>query len=132
VDVVRLHNYYQTWIDEPAERIVDYIQRVADIIDQYGSGQPICVAEGGYSSYRHRQRRGGFYEPYYEYERTPEFQATHVVCTMASLLSTGRLECLAWYEVRDLIPDARAVGEGISPKFLTVVDSIWRTSHGLR
>ncbi len=111
VDVVNLHNYYETWVDEPAERIVDYINRASDVIAQYGNHQPLWMAEIGYSTFRRGSHVSDQCSAYFAYEHTPEYQANHLVRMMAAMLSTEKLHTIAWYELRELPPAASVIGD---------------------
>ncbi len=112
VDVVNCHNYYETWNPNPLEQIVPYIHTLSDIIRKYGSGQSLWMAEVGYSTFR---RPGGYVSDWthtiYDYEHTLKFQAVQLVRTITLALSTNELAALAWYEVKDLPPDEKVIGD---------------------
>jgi hypothetical protein len=111
VDVVNIHNYNETWSGTPNEHVVHYVNLVADIIAQYGNGQPIWMAEVGYSTFRKNGHISDHYRAYYSYEHTPEYQAVHLFRTMTMLRATGKLTAVAWYEIKDLPAGEEVIGD---------------------
>ena len=111
VDVVNIHNYYETWDGSPIENIVPYVNTIADIIKQYGNNQSIWMAEVGYSTQRRNCYVSDYYTAYYDYEHTPKFQAVQLWRTMALALSTNKLAAIAWYEIKDLPPVNKVIGD---------------------
>jgi hypothetical protein len=120
VDVVNMHNYYETWAMNPVEDIGAYIRRVAEIVDRYGDGQPLWLAEVGYSTFRRGPYVSVAYDATYDYEHTLAFQAVQLVRTVTAALATDELSALAWYEVKDLPPDDAVIGDTDNNKFLGV------------
>ncbi|NUM73252.1 cellulase family glycosylhydrolase [candidate division KSB1 bacterium] len=111
VDVVNLHNYFETWHPSPIEAIVPYVNDVANIIKQYGDNQSLWMAEVGYSTFRRNGYVSDWATAYYDYEHTPEFQAVQLIRTLALLLSTEKLAAIAWYEIKDLPPGDEVIGD---------------------
>jgi len=111
VDVVNMHNYYETWHHGPVENIGEYIRRVDEVVERYGDGQPLWMAEVGYSSIREGARVSDDYIAYYAYEHTPAYQAVQLVKTITAALATDRLSALAWYELKDLPPGDQVIGD---------------------
>ena len=111
VDVVNMHNYYETWVGNPMEDIAGYINTVADIVRQHGDGQTLWMAEVGYSTYRAGPRVSDGYSAYYDYEHTRSYQAVDLVRRLAASLSTGKLSAVAWYEIKDLNPGEATIGD---------------------
>ncbi len=111
VDVVNMHNYYETWHNDPIEQMGDYIRRVDEVVEQYGDGQPLWMAEVGYSSVRNGSHVSDDYTAYYAYEHTDAYQAVALVRMVTTALSTDRLAALAWYEVKDLPPGDAVIGD---------------------
>ncbi len=111
VDVVNMHNYNETWSADPVEDIGAYIRRVSEIIARYGDGQPLWMAEVGYSTYRDGAYVSGENLAYYAYEHTPAFQAVQLVRTVTAALATDKLAALAWYEIKDLPPTDEVIGD---------------------
>ncbi len=111
VDVVNMHNYYETWVGYPMEDIVDYIHTVDDIVQRYGDGQTLWMAEVGYSTYRSGSRVSDGYSAYYDYEHTRPYQAVDVVRRLTAALSTAKLSAIAWYEIKDLNPGELTIGD---------------------
>ncbi len=111
VDVVNMHNYYETWHNGPVEHIGEYIRRVDEVVERYGDGQPLWMAEVGYSSVREGARVSDDYTAYYAYEHTLDYQAVQLVRTVTAALATDRLSALAWYEIKDLPPSDDVIGD---------------------
>jgi hypothetical protein len=111
IDIVNIHNYYETWADHPMEDIVGYVNEVDRIVSEYGDGQPIWMAEVGYSTFRNGSYVSDGYSAYYEYEHTPEYQAVDLVRRITSVLSTEKLSAVAWYEIKDLDPGSETIGD---------------------
>lgn len=111
VDVVNMHNYFETWHNAPVEEIGEYIHRVDEVVERYGDGQPLWMAEVGYSSVRQGAHVSDDYTAYYAYEHTPEYQAVQLVKTITAALATDKLAALAWYEVKDLPPADQVIGD---------------------
>lgn len=111
VDVINMHNYYETWQDHSMEEMADYVNRIADIVDRYGGGKPLWMAEVGYSTYRDGARVSEAYSAYYDYEHTPAYQAVDLVRRVTTLLATEKLSAIAWYEIKDLPPASETIGD---------------------
>lgn len=111
VDVVNMHNYNETWSADPVEDIGPYIRRVSEIVERYGDGQPLWMAEVGYGTYRDGPNVSGENLAYYAYEHTPEFQGVQLVRTVTAALATDKLSALAWYEIKDLPPAEEVIGD---------------------
>lgn len=111
VDVVNMHNYYETWHDHPLEDVATFINVVDDIVRRYGEGEPLWMAEVGYSTHRSGPRVSDAYTAYYAYEHTPEYQAVDLVRRITTALSTEKLSALAWYEIKNLPPASETIGD---------------------
>jgi hypothetical protein len=111
VDVVNIHNYNETWSGNPNEEVIGYVNTVADIVQRYGNGQSIWMAEIGYSTFRLNGRISEHYTATYDYEHTPAYQAVHLVRTLTMLLSTEKLAAIAWYEIKDLTTHEDVIGD---------------------
>lgn len=111
VDVVNMHSYYETWHHGPVESIGAYIGQMDEVVERYGDGQPLWMAEVGYSTVREGARVSDDYTAYYAYEHTPEYQAVQLVKTITAALATDKLSALAWYEIKDLPPADDVIGD---------------------
>ncbi len=120
-DVINLHAYYETWSPEPLERLTGYVREAADLVAELGRGQPLWMAEVGYSSFRRGRAVSAQYRARYDHEHTAEHQAGALVRTVALLLSSGVVERVAWYELRDLPPDEEVIGD-VNNRHLGVLD----------
>jgi hypothetical protein len=111
VDIVNFHSYRETWDGRPAEDIIAYVNQVADVVAKYGDNQPLWMAEVGYSTFRANGYVSIHYNAYYDYEKSPEYQAVHMFKTLTMLLSTGKISAVAWYEIKDLEPHEDVIGD---------------------
>jgi polysaccharide biosynthesis protein PslG len=111
VDIVNMHSYYETWNSQPLETIGPFIHRVDEVVNRYGSGQPLWMAEVGYSTLRYNGYTSNDHTNYYAYEHTPEYQAVHLARTISAALATDKLSHLAWYEIKDLPPTEEVIGD---------------------
>jgi hypothetical protein len=122
VDVVNCHSYYETWSGEPLETITEYVATLAEIIQKYGNGQDLWMAEVGYSTFR---KPDGFvsdsYHGTYDYEHTPRYQAVALWRTLTLLLATEKVSAIAWYEIKDLPPQENVIGD-VNNRNLGVAD----------
>ena len=111
VDVVNMHNYNETWGNNPIEYVTGYVNSIADIVTRWGNNQSLWMAEIGYSTFRKGAHVSDSYSAYYQYEHTPQYQAVQLVKTLALLLSTDKLAAIAWYEIKDLPPQESVIGD---------------------
>lgn len=120
VDIVNIHNYFETWHHNPVEAITDYIGDVHDVISEYGNNQPVWMAEVGYSTFRSGATVSDSYSSYYNYEHTPAYQAVDLVKRISLVLSTEKIAALAWYEIKDLPQSDEVIGDIYNNKHLGV------------
>jgi len=111
VDVVNLHSYAETWNGEALEGIPDYLARAAALVRTHGEGEPLWLAEVGYSSFRRERYVSDWYSARFDFEHTARFQASALVRVLALSRSVPELELLAWYELRDLPPGTEVIGD---------------------
>ncbi|MBN2413074.1 cellulase family glycosylhydrolase [candidate division KSB1 bacterium] len=123
VDVVNIHNYFETWHSFPVERIVDYIGEIYDIVQRYGNNQSIWMAEVGYSTFRKGGYVSSIYDANYEYEHTPAYQAVDLFKRLTLVLSTQKIAAVAWYEIKDLPQSEEVIGDEYNNRHLGVVFS---------
>lgn len=124
VDVVNFHSYLETWDGKPAEHIIEYVHQVADVVEKYGDGQALWMAEVGYSTFRYNEYVSTHYNAYYDYEKTPAYQAVHLYRTLTMLLATEKLSAIAWYEIKDLEPHEEVIGD-VNNRHLGVAYTDW-------
>jgi hypothetical protein len=112
VDVINCHSYFETWSGYPLEHVIGYVNSLADIIERFGNGQSLWMAEVGYSTVR---RANGVisdsYTATYDYEHTPAYQAVAMWRTLVMLLATEKMAAIAWYELKDLPPSDNVIGD---------------------
>lgn len=119
-DIVNMHNYYETWHRHPIENIVQYVNEVQDVIWRFGNNQVVWMAEVGYSTFRKGARVSDSYSAFYEYEHTPEYQAKQLFKTLTLVASTGNVDAVAWYEIKDLPPSENVIGDNDNNRYLGV------------
>ncbi len=122
VNVVNIHSYNETWSGLPLERLYNHIQRIADIVKQYGDHQSIWCAEVGYSDFRRGAYVSYSYTAKYAYEHTPEYQADDLFRTLTLIRATGKIAAAAWYRIEDLPVGTTVIGD-VNNDFLGVVNT---------
>lgn len=120
IDVVNMHNYYETWSGQPVENIDDHIRKMSEVIQMYGDHQPIWVAEVGYSTFRQDLEVSSEYTAYYDYGHTPEYQAVDLFKRLALIVSTNKVSAIAWYEIKDLPYAEEVIGDEYNNRHLGV------------
>ncbi|MBD3386337.1 cellulase family glycosylhydrolase [candidate division KSB1 bacterium] len=120
VDIVNIHNYYETWHPAPVERVVEYVDEISDIVEQYGNGQDIWMAEVGYSTFKRKTYVSEVYNACYHYEHTPEYQAVDLFKRLSLVISTKKISAIAWYEIKDLPASEEVIGDEYNNRYLGV------------
>ncbi len=120
IDIVNMHNYFETWSERPVEDIDDHILKMTDVIRQYGNRQPLWMAEVGYSTFRQGSKISSEYTANYDYEHTPEYQAVDLFKRLALIVSTEKVSAVAWYEISDLPPSDEVIGDEYNNRHLGV------------
>ncbi|EEF58160.1 glycoside hydrolase family 39 [Pedosphaera parvula Ellin514] len=131
IDVVNLHNYYETWSPDPIENINIYISKASQIIDLHGNGQALWLAEVGYSNFRHGSHVSRTYEARYNFEHTPQFQAQSMARMLSSILATGKVQLIAWYRIHDLPETTLIIGD-VNNRRLGILDVQGRPKPALK
>jgi hypothetical protein len=126
IDIVNIHNYYETWHRHPIEDITTYINEMHDVIWRYGDNQPLWMFEVGYSTFRKNARVSEVYDAYYVHEHSPEYQAVQLFKTLVLIASTENIEAVAWYELKDLTPQDEVIGDNDNNRHLGVAYSDWK------
>ena len=130
VDVVNLHNYYETWASEPLERIPDYVGQVADLLQHYHCRKTIWMAEVGYSDFRRGDFVSGQYFAHFNDEHTAATQGESLFRALTLALASGNVDLVAWYRIHDL-PGAQEVIGDENNRHLGVLDNQNRAKHAL-
>jgi hypothetical protein len=131
-DVVNMHNYYETWHRHSIEEITTYINEVQDAVWRYGDNQPLWIAEVGYSTFRKGARVSDSYSAYFDYEHSPEYQAVHLFKTLVLIASTGNIESVAWYEIKDLPPGELVIGDNDNNRYLGIAYADYKPKPAAR
>ena len=122
VDVINLHNYYETWSADPLERLTDYLGRAQDILRSHGRPLPLWMAEVGYSSFHQGSYVSREARAFYRYEHTPEHQASALFRILSVLLASEKVSLVTWYRVNDLLPGQEVIGD-LNNRYLGVVSA---------
>jgi len=120
IDIVNLHNYYETWSERPVEQVGDNIEAIASVIDKYGNKQALWMAEVGYSTFRQGSYVSEAYHAYYDYEHTPEYQAVDLFKCLTLAVAEEKLSAIAWYEIKDLPPTEEVIGDNFNNRHLGI------------
>jgi len=121
IDIVNMHNYYETWSERPVEDIVQNIADMQRVIETYGNSQALWMAEVGYSTFRRGSYVSSSYYAYYDYEHTPEYQAVDLFKRISLAASTEKLSALTWYEIKDLPLSEEVIGDNYNNRHLGIV-----------
>lgn len=111
MDVINLHNYNETWVSDPLEKIPDSVGRVSDLIHQHGQRQEIWLGEVGYSDFHRGSFVSGQYTAHFADEHTPEAQAASLFRVMTLAASSGKVSLTAWYRIHDLPWEPTDIGD---------------------
>jgi hypothetical protein len=112
VDVVNIHNYYETWNGNPIERLPGYIDDAAEIVRVHGEREPLWLAEAGYSSVGPRAVVSeGVYRAKLQGEHSDEAQAAALARMILLGLGSPRLSLIAWYRINDLPAVQEVIGD---------------------
>lgn len=118
VDVVNMHNYFETWSEQSLENIDDHIGKMSQVILKYGNQQPLWMAEVGYSTFRQGTKVSSSYSAYYDYEHTPDYQAVDLFKRLSLIVGTGKVAAVAWYEIKDLPATDEVIGDEYNNRHL--------------
>ena len=111
IDIVNLHSYSETWNPEPLEGITAYLEHAAELVRVHGDGEPLWLAEVGYSSFRRGDFVSDWYKARFAFEHTPRFQASALLRVLAMARAVDDVALIAWYELRDLPPGTEVIGD---------------------
>ena len=93
-DVMPVHSYHESWNSAAVESYLTSwgspFGAIADVLNTKGNGQPIWLNEIGYPTIA---------------ERTELDQARFIRRSIATLLATGEISLISWYEIKDLPTD---------------------------
>lgn len=120
IDIVNMHNYYETWSERPVEKITENINAMAEVIKKYGDDQSLWMAEVGYSTFRQGSYVSDSYYAYYDYEHTPEYQAVDLFKRLTLAVAEEKLSAIAWYEIKDLPAGEEVIGDNYNNRYLGI------------
>jgi CubicO group peptidase (beta-lactamase class C family) len=122
VDVVALHAYPESWLNERAETIFDeWVPAMRKLVDPR---VPLWLNEMGYADYRYKPGEASIYgvRAFYRYEHTPAYQAAMLFKMHVMALATGQLSLTGWYRIDDFPPADTRIGTDLVNHHLGVVD----------
>jgi hypothetical protein len=131
VNVINLHDYYETWASEPLERIPEYVGRAADLLHHYHCQQSLWMAEVGYSDFRRDDFVSGQYFAHFLNEHTQQAQAESLFRVLTLALASGNIDLVAWYRIHDLPAGQEVIGDE-NNRHLGVLDEQNRAKPALR
>jgi hypothetical protein len=111
VDVVNVHNYFETWHPNAIEHLPAYLESAAGLVRDTGGKQALWMAEAGYSSVGDRAETSSVYRVHYRGEHTDQAQAAALVRMVVTALATERLSLFAWYRINDLGGGQEVIGD---------------------
>jgi hypothetical protein len=111
VDVVNVHCYFETWHPDPIETLTSYVERAAQILREHGEGEPLWMAELGYSSVAGRAQVSEVYRAFHVGEHTAVAQANALARKAVLTLASGKIELFAWYRINDLPATQEVIGD---------------------
>jgi hypothetical protein len=111
VDVVNIHNYFETWHPRAIEQLPDYVADVAAVVRDHGENEPLWMAEVGYSSIGPRPDISSAYRARFDHEHTAEAQANALVRMLIMALADGRLSLVAWSRINDLPEGSETISD---------------------
>jgi len=120
IDIVNIHNYFETWSELPVENIDQNINDMYAIIEKYGDNQALWMAEVGYSTFCQGTYVSESYHAYYDYEHTPEYQAVDLFKRLTLVVAEEKLSAIAWYEIKDLQPTDEVIGDNYNNRHLGI------------
>ncbi len=120
IDIVNIHNYFETWSEKPVEDIGQNINDMYAVIEKYGNNQALWMAEVGYSTFRQGTYVSEVYHAYYDYEHTPEYQAVDLFKRLMLSVAEEKLSAIAWYEIKDLQPADEVIGDNYNNRHLGI------------
>jgi hypothetical protein len=120
IDIVNIHNYFETWSELPVENIDQNINDMYSIIEKYGDNQALWMAEVGYSTFRQGTYVSESYHAYYDYEHTPEYQAVDLFKRLTLAVAEEKLSAIAWYEIKDLQQADEVIGDNYNNRHLGI------------
>lgn len=111
-DVLNLHNYNETWSDEPMENLPVFTGRARDLLDEHSlTNVGIWLAEVGYSSFRRGRFVSDQYSAVFPHEHSPEHQAASLVRALILAAASESVGIAAWYRINDLPPSQEVIGD---------------------
>lgn len=124
VDVVAVHAYPESWLNERAETIFDdWIPAIRSMIDENRSGADLWLNEMGYADYRLSANSASIYgtSVFYRYEHTPDYQAA-MLFKLHLLTAASPVSLSGWYRIDDFPHSDTRIGTDLVNHHLGVLD----------
>ena len=132
VDVVALHAYPESWLNERAEAIFDdWLPAIRKILP---ASIDLWLNEMGYADYRLRPDAASIYgtNVFYRYEHTPAYQAAMLFKIHVMTLAERAVSLSGWYRIDDFPHSDTRIGTDLVNHHLGVVDILGRPKPAFR
>jgi hypothetical protein len=126
VDVIALHAYPESWLNERAETIFEeWIPAARRMIAENRSGADLWLNEMGYADYRYRPAEASVYgtDVFYRYEHTRAYQAAMLFKFHVMTLASGQVSLSGWYRIDDFPYTEMRLGGDLVNFHLGLVDA---------
>ena len=126
VDVIAMHGYPESWLEERAETVYQsWINRMNSLVTNDGARRDFWVNEMGYADYRYSPSRANKYgvSALFPHEHTPEFAAASLFKAQVMALASGKVSLTAWYRIDDFDPKTTTFSDDQVNFHLGLVDT---------
>jgi hypothetical protein len=126
VDVIAMHVYPESWLNQRAEDIFQqWVPAMRQMIQSVHSGAQLWLNEMGYPDYRLTSNQASVYGTriFYNYEHTPAYQAAMLFKLEVMALASGQVELTGWYRIDDFPVTERRLGSDLINYHLGLEDS---------
>jgi hypothetical protein len=107
VDVVAMHGYPESWLEERAETVdQNWIAKMNRLVAHDGVQRDFWLNEIGYADYRYSPTEANKYgvSAVFPHEHTPDFAAASLFKAQVMALASGEVSLTAWYRIDDFDP----------------------------
>jgi hypothetical protein len=132
VDVIAVHAYPESWLNERAEQIFDdWLPAIRNLVP---AGPELWLNEMGYADYRLKPDAASIYgtNVFYRYEHTPVYQAAMLFKMHVMARADGALSLSGWYRIDDFPHADTRIGTDLVNHHLGLLDSRGRPKPAFR
>jgi polysaccharide biosynthesis protein PslG len=107
VDVVAMHGYPESWLEERAETVdQSWVAEMNQLLAEDGMHREFWLNEIGYADYRYSPTEANKYgvSAPFPHEHTPEFAAASLFKAHVMAVASGTVSLTAWYRIDDFDP----------------------------